>query len=191
MKIEVYGIVEKSTDEIVYVGSSKNLKRRIPGHISKAYKGMSCMPIYEYIRSKCPVRKEFNDMFEFVTLIEEEVENFEMQRMLEQSMIDKYSPVCNKNNAVTDEEEQRVKNNACSREWRNREENKDYFREWHEKNPDWYKDWNAKHPDYQKEWRKAHPDYFKEWHRNHPGYAKAHAGKNAKNDLNLSGINYI
>ncbi len=174
MVIEVYAIVEKSTDEVIYVGSTQCLKKRIPGHISKTYKMMSDMEISKYIREKCPERKNFNDTFEFVTLFKEEIgENKKLKRILEQSMIDKYRPKCNVNKAYTTTKE----NNEKAREWRNREENANYFKEWHEKHPDWYKDWNAAHPNYQKEWRAAHPHYHRDWQRNHPGYSKEHAAR--------------
>lgn len=187
----VYAIYDKTEDNIIYIGSTTNLKNRIRNHMCSAYSLNKSTPVYEYIRTVCKDRKKFKEFFEFITILEGVSETDTEILETEQAMIDKYSPICNVVAAYTSEEEKiehfkkwREENkeaiNKRSKEWRNREENKEYFRNWHEKHPDWQEDWNKRHPDYQKKWREAHPNYFRDWHRAHPGYAKEHAGKSSR-----------
>ena len=90
----VYGIVEnRNANEIKYVGSTKNLNRRIIQHRSCAKLGNS-LPLYQYIGS----HGGFNN-FGFVILKYLDFTTSRALTEVEESYIRKFDPPLNKNSA--------------------------------------------------------------------------------------------
>jgi len=94
MKYFFYSIKSKIDDEIVYIGSTTNYKRRISEHMGRcknenddAYN----KPLYKYIREQGGI-----DNFEFEIIEEVECDNKNESLAIENKYIEQYNCKCNK-----------------------------------------------------------------------------------------------
>ena len=95
MNYIVYGIKEKTSDEIIYVGSTCNLYNRIRSHLTCCYNSNNkqyTYKLYSYIRNISEKRDDFYTYFEFVSLKDCDDAN---KKAEEQSFIEILKPKCN------------------------------------------------------------------------------------------------
>jgi hypothetical protein len=120
-------------DEIIYIGSTNDIKQRYSKHKSNCYNENGRdynFPLYQYMRDNNGFE---NFKFKKLCDIDEEY-----RKITEQFYIDTFKPKCNVLNVVFDKKK-------YDRE--HKENNKEYYKEYREKRKDWKKE-------YDKEYRK-------------------------------------
>lgn len=106
MKGTIYCIKEKSTDKVIYIGSTtKYLANRKGVHLMNCYKYNKDFPIYEYMRSVCPDRNDFSNYFSFEILKTVTVTERKELLELENLYIQKNEDLLNKRKATLTKEE--------------------------------------------------------------------------------------
>ena len=137
MKINIYKIYN---DDMSYIGSSKNFKKRILDHKSDCY-NENCKAynyfIYQYIR-------QHGGWDEFTKEIIHtcEVKDKTEQRMVEQEFINKNE--CKLNDIKSYQTKEERKEQIKQWKEKNKDHNKELRKKWKEKNKDYCKQWEEK-----------------------------------------------
>lgn len=106
MKGTIYCIKEISTGKTIYIGSTtKYVANRKGVHLMFCYKYNKDFPIYEYIRSVCPERKDFEKYFMFEILEKVDISEKKELREIENKYIQENQDLLNKRKAVSSKEE--------------------------------------------------------------------------------------
>lgn len=122
----VYCIREISSDKIIYVGSTTNLKARINNHIYHCYTRNKQYPLYLYIREKT-TKDDFYKHFDFEILYTSDFQSTKELRAIEQRFLNENSEtVLNKTNAFSQIEDKA--------EWR-----RQYMKKYYSENEDYRK----------------------------------------------------
>ena len=122
MKGTVYSIVETSTKEKIYIGSTKTkLSKRKAVHLCYCFTHHSEIPVHAYIRDICNDKSKFSEMFYFEELYSGEFSNTKELRKMELEYQKKFKPKLNIMKSWVDKSE------GYNKEWYR--ENKDKVRE--------------------------------------------------------------
>ena len=170
MKYIIYGIKEKLSGEIIYVGSTCNLYNRIHSHLNCCYNSSNkqyTYKLYNYIRSIVERRDDFYTYFEFVSLKDCSDAN---KKTEEQFFIENLKPKCNCIRAFRtyeDELESSRKSHQRRRE-NNREQYNEYSRNHRKENLEAYRNWEKEYRasnlqkmrDKGNKWYAAHRDEY-------------------------------
>lgn len=152
MNCFIYSIKEKSTNELIYVGSSTNLKNRLYAHKSACYNKNSKQKdfaLYQYISNIAKTRKEFDSFFELNKICMFEIESIydSKRKEYEQYYISLLKPKCNMIKACRtyeDELESSRKSHQRRRE-NNREQYNEYSRNHRKENLEAYRNWEKEY----------------------------------------------
>jgi hypothetical protein len=182
----IYGIREKSTGEIIYIGSTtKTLGDRRSNHLKACFILLKeDMPVYPYIRERCD-KESFPEYFVFEPLFSGEFTDRTEVRKKEREYMEKFCPKCNKNRAYTSREEKAKENrervkalidtSSGYKEYQVKK-SKEFFQD----NPDYYAEWVKNNRDKKREaskrYRETHKDKLRE--RNRKWYEKQKMVKN-------------
>ena len=141
LSMSLYKIINKTTDECIYIGSSFQINNRVNTHLYNS-KNYCSKPLYQYINDNGGW-----DLFEFV--IFQEYTNVEKKFLLskEREYIELYKPRFNINRPIITEKERNYRENTKERKEQKREyykknleHLKEKYREYYEKNSEHIKE---------------------------------------------------
>ncbi len=102
----VYSINELSTNKIIYVGSTNNLKLRINNHLYFCYTLKKEYPIYKHLRAIAVTKDDFYRYFEFKILYTDNCKSIKELHEIEQQFLCKYNEtILNAQKAFRSEQE--------------------------------------------------------------------------------------
>lgn len=133
MKGTVYSIVEASTKEKIYIGSTKtSLARRKAVHLCYCFTHHSEIPVHAYIRDICNDKSKFSEMFYFEELYSGEFSNIKELHKMELDYQKKFNPKLNIMKSWVDNSE------GYNKEWyrENKDKVKERNKRYREKNRD-------------------------------------------------------
>lgn len=147
MNYIVYGIKEKTSDEIIYVGSTCNLYNRIRSHLTCCYNSNNkqyTYKLYSYIRNISEKRDDFYTYFEFVSLKDCDDAN---KKAEEQSFIEILKPKCNciRANRTYENDLECSKISHQKHRENNREQYNEYNRNHRKENLEAYHEWEKEY----------------------------------------------